>query len=210
MSKQANVYSAATHVHNILTEHLLSLKMVQGVQAQEEWSVTVQSLLDCSGTIIANTNLILHMRSILTCIVANHLGIAAASSSTLHCGSPELHSGVQTGCYHVSDPSEVTLQPCHRRTFESEWQETVPIWTQSTDSVCCNMKLHVTSPSLIYFSQSLPFIPTLEAFSTLTTTQFLCGKVITVPQVHHNPKGLFIKTLRTVNRKFIKPLFTYM
>ena len=69
------MYSAATHVHNILTEHLVSLKMVQGVQAQEEWSVASQSLIDCSGTIIANTNLILHMRGILTSIIANHLGI---------------------------------------------------------------------------------------------------------------------------------------
>ena len=114
MSKKANMYSAATHVHTILTEHSVSPQMVQGLQAQEECTVAVQSLLGCGGTIIANTNLILHMRSILTCTVAIHLGIAAASSSTLHCGSPELHSGVQTGCYHVSDPSEVTLQPCHR------------------------------------------------------------------------------------------------
>ena len=59
VSKQANMYSAATEVHNILTEHLVSPQMVQGLQAQKEWSVAVQSLLGCGGTIIVNTNLIL-------------------------------------------------------------------------------------------------------------------------------------------------------
>ena len=33
--------------------------MVQGLQAQKEWSVAVQSLLGCGGTIIVNTNSIL-------------------------------------------------------------------------------------------------------------------------------------------------------
>ena len=39
VSKQANMYIAATHVHNILTEHSVSPQMVQDLQAQEEWSV---------------------------------------------------------------------------------------------------------------------------------------------------------------------------
>lgn len=143
------------------------------------------------------------MRSKLTCTIPSHRDSLAAYSSTLHSGSPELRSKVQRGCYCMYNSLEVTPQPCHRCTFELEWQETVPTTTPSADSVCYNIKL--TSPTLIQFSQCLLLVPTLEASLTFTKTHFLCGKIMAIPQVHHNPKSLIVNTL-PVNRKFINPL----
>ena len=44
----------------------------------------------------------------------------------------------------------------------------------------------------------LPLIPALKASWAFLATEFFSCKVVTVPQVHYNPKGLSVKTLRTV------------
>ena len=117
--------------------------------------------------------------SILTYTVASHLSTLAAFASTLHCGSPELHSGVQSDCYQVSDPSGGTPQQHHRRTYELGWQETVPTWTQSADSICCN----TNQPQLLslVIAKILPLVPALKGSSTITATKLFSCQVITIP-----------------------------
>ena len=53
VSMQISMYIAVTHVHNILIEHLVSLRMVTGSAGIPEWSIAVLSFLGCGGTIIA-------------------------------------------------------------------------------------------------------------------------------------------------------------
>ena len=79
----------------------------------------------------------------LTCTGDSHQSISAASRSTPRCVALTVHCGAQLGCCQVSDPSEVTPRPCHKRTCMSKWLEKGPTLTQSADSVSCNVNLTI-------------------------------------------------------------------
>ena len=96
----------------------------------------------------------------------------------------------------ASDPSGMTPQPYRRRTCKSGWQEIVPTWTQSADSVSCDVNHHRLLT--LVTAKNLPLVPRLKTPSAFLATEFFGCKIIPVSDVHYSPKGLFVKTLQTI------------